>query len=267
MKLILFSDILDPWGFGFEKDLRALKFLFPDFSYEFNMIGLMENYQEFLPENFRKFNSDKMGEKIIYDMFIAASTMTKMPTFKKPPKLFDENNKGSDLLNKYFVTVKNINRELSNKYIRRVREYMVFLEEEISKLEVQKKILNEIGLDMNDFNDDFMNSSEYYLQDKIFSFDFRVKNAPAFLVTEKNKLIKSFMDFTGFKKLVKEEMGLKMREIKNTKEEVYDFLDRFENVLEIELSLLFEKDIIDEMYNKKEIFLKDYGNIKVVAKG
>lgn len=266
MKLIIFSDILDPWGFGFEKDLRALLFLYPEFNYEFNMIGLMSNYEEFLPENFRKFNSHEMGDKIIYDMFIATSTMTKMPSFKKVPLLFNDDIKGSDILNKYFVTVKNLDCSLSNRYIRRVREYMAFLEEDITNFDIQKKILREIGIDILDFNEEFLFSDENYLQDKMFSFDYRIKNAPAFLISEKNRVIKKFLDFNSFCQLLEEEMNLKKIDLKNTEEEVYEFLDRFENVLLIELKLIFREDLIDEMIGDGKIIFKDYGNVEIVKR-
>ena len=41
MKLLIFSDVLDPWSWGLEGVLRALTFTYRDLSYEFIMTGLV----------------------------------------------------------------------------------------------------------------------------------------------------------------------------------------------------------------------------------
>ena len=79
--LKIFTDVLDPFLWGLFPIIRKFERKYKNFSYEFVMGGLIGNYEEFLPKNFRDKNSVDLGNQILFYMYRASGTITHMPGF------------------------------------------------------------------------------------------------------------------------------------------------------------------------------------------
>lgn len=261
MKLLIFSDVLDPWSWGLEGVLRALTFTYRDLSYEFIMTGLVENYEDFLPKNFSQLNSVELGNKILFDMYRAASTITKFPHFKKIPNLFSEEHKSSYILDKYYNAVRQISYDKSNLYMRRLKEWAILKEENIYDMQVQKEILKELDIDFNDFTSELEFIDEIFLEDRMLAFDYRVKNPPAFLIEDNKRLIKGYKSYEDLCKFFDDEVGIEKREINDSL--LVEFISTFSHVLREEINILFSEKILDNLLKQGKILEKTFGNGKI----
>ena len=261
MKLLIFSDVLDPWSWGLEGVLRALTFTYRDLSYEFIMTGLVENYEDFLPKNFSQLNSVELGNKILFDMYRAASTITKFPHFKKIPSLFSEKHKSSYILDKYYNAVRQISYDKSNLYMRRLKEWAILKEENIYDMQVQKEILKELDIDFNDFTSELEFIDEIFLEDRMLAFDYRVKNPPAFLIEDNKRLIKGYKSYEDLCKFIDDEVGIEKREINDSL--LFEFISTFSHVLKEEINILFSEQSLDNLLKQGKILEKTFGNGKI----
>ena len=261
MKLLIFSDVLDPWSWGLEGVLRALIFTYRDLSYEFIMTGLVENYEDFLPENFSQLNSVELGNKILFDMYRAASTITKFPHFKKIPNLFSEEYKSSYILDKYYNAVRQISYDKSNLYMRRLKEWAILKEENIYDMQVQKEILKELDIDFNDFTSELEFIDEIFLEDRMLAFDYRVKNPPAFLIEDNKRLIKGYKSYEDLCKFIDDEVGIEKREINDSL--LFEFVSTFSHVLKEEINILFSEQSLDNLLKQGKVLEKTFGNGKI----
>lgn len=262
MKLKVFSDVLDPWSWGLEGTLRAIDFTYKDFSYDYIMVGLVENYENFLPKNFSELNSADLGNKIIFDMYRAASTITKFPHFKEIPKLFTNEIKSSFTLDKYYCAVREIAYEKSNEYMRRLKEYMILKEKNVYEINVQKIILKELEIDFQDFCDELEFISEIFLEDRVKAFDYRIKQPPAFLVEETKKYILGYKNYKDLSAFLDEEMIMEKRNIDDSM--IADFIKTYNNVLREDVLILFSRESLEKLLKTGQVVEEKYGNGKIL---
>lgn len=262
MKLLIFSDVLDPWSWGLEGILRAIDFTYEKFSYEFIMTGLINNYEEFLPQNFSQFNSVELGNKILFDMYKAASTITKFPHFEKIPSLFTENHKSSFPLDKYYVTVRETFCEKSNLYMRKLKEYAILKGKNIFLMEVQEEILKELDIDFDEFISEYEFIDEIFLEDRMKAFDYRVKMPPAFLVDGNKRLLKNFQNYENLCKFLEEEGDLRKKDLPEEKELL--FIKSYPNVLESEFLILFKEEDLEKLISSGKVAREKMGEGNII---
>ncbi|MGI5950055.1 disulfide bond formation protein DsbA, partial [Peptoniphilus sp.] len=176
--LKIFTDVLDPFLWGIYPKIRNYEFFYENFEYDFVMSGLIGNYEEFLPENFRDKNNVSLGNKILYDMYRATATMTKMPGFSEIPNLYTDKYKSTYPLDKYYLAFKEIDRASSKKYMRRLLEYAILYEKNIFLPDVQREILKEFDVDFEEFFMEYEMIDEIFLENRMLSFDYRIKKLP-----------------------------------------------------------------------------------------
>lgn len=250
--LKIFTDVLDPFLWGIFPIIRKFERKYKNFSYKFVMGGLIGDYEEFLPKNFREKNSIKLGNKILYDMYRASGTLTKMPGFSKSPNLFTEDYKSSYPLDKYFLSVKEIDEDISKDYMRKILEEAIIFGKNIFKLETQKEIVEDFGLDFEDFKFNYENSQDIFLQNRMETFDYRIKKFPGFLITENNRVLQNIMDFSRVEEFLLENLDLEERDENLSEEEkILDYIKSYDLVLKDEIKIVFGED------NKLEDLLKD----------
>lgn len=249
--LKIFTDVLDPFLWGIFPIIRKFERKYKNFSYEFVMGGLIGDYEEFLPKNFRDKNSLELGNKILYDMYRASGTLTKMPGFSKSPNLFTEDYKSSYPLDKYFLSVKEIDEDKSKAYMRKILEEAIIFEKNIFELETQKEIVEDFGLDFEDFKFNYENSRDIFLQNRMETFDYRIKKFPGFLITENNRVLQNIMDFSRVEEFLLENLDLVERENLDEREKIIDYINSYDLVLKDEIKIVFGED------NKLEDLLKD----------
>lgn len=250
--LKIFTDVLDPFLWGIFPIIRKFERKYKNFSYEFVMGGLIGDYEEFLPKNFRDKNSLELGNKILYDMYRASGTLTKMPGFSKSPNLFTEDYKSSYPLDKYFLSVKEIDEDISKDYMRKILEEAIIFGKNIFELETQKEIVEDFGLDFEDFKFNYENSQDIFLQNRMETFDYRIKKFPGFLITENNRVLQNIMDFSKIEDFLLENLDLEERDENLSEEEkILDYIRSYDLVLKDEIKIVFGED------NKLEDLLKD----------
>lgn len=249
--LKIFTDVLDPFLWGIFPIIRKFERKYKNFSYEFVMGGLIGDYEEFLPKNFRDKNSLELGNKILYDMYRASGTLTKMPGFSKSPNLFTEDYKSSYPLDKYFLSVKEIDEDISKDYMRKILEEAIIFGKNIFELETQKEIVEDFGLDFEDFKFNYENSQDIFLQNRMETFDYRIKKFPGFLITENNRVLQNIMDFSRVEEFLLENLDLVERENLDEREKIIDYINSYDLVLKDEIKIVFGED------NKLEDLLKD----------
>lgn len=249
--LKIFTDVLDPFLWGIFPIIRKFERKYKNFSYEFVMGGLIGDYEEFLPKNFRDKNSLELGNKILYDMYRASGTLTKMPGFSKSPNLFTEDYKSSYPLDKYFLSVKEIDEDKSKAYMRKILEEAIIFGKNIFELETQKEIVEDFGLDFEDFKFNYENSQDIFLQNRMETFDYRIKKFPGFLITENNRVLQNIMDFSRVEEFLLENLDLVERENLDEREKIIDYINSYDLVLKDEIKIVFGED------NKLEDLLKD----------
>ena len=254
--LKIFTDVLDPFLWGIFPIIRKFERKYKNFSYEFVMGGLIGDYEEFLPKNFRDKNSLELGNKILYDMYRASGTLTKMPGFSKSPNLFTEDYKSSYPLDKYFLSVKEIDEDISKDYMRKILEEAIIFGKNIFELETQKEIVEDFGLDFEDFKFNYENSQDIFLQNRMETFDYRIKKMPGFLITENNRVLQNIMDFNRVEEFLLENLDLVERENLDEREKIIDYINSYDLVLKDEIKIVFGED------NKLEELIKE-GRIKI----
>lgn len=255
--LKIFTDVLDPFLWGLFPIIRKFERKYKNFKYEFVMGGLIGDYEEFLPQNFREKNSIKLGNKILYDMYRATSTITNMKGFSSPPELFTEDYKSSYPLDKYFLSVKEIDEDKSKAYMRKILEEAIIFEKNIFKIDVQKDIVKDFALDLEEFIFNYENSQGIFLQNRMETFDYRIKKFPGFLITENNRVLQNIMNFSRIEEFLLENLDLEERDENLSEEEkILDYIKSYDLVLKDEIKIVFGED------NKLEELIKE-GRIKI----
>lgn len=264
--LKIFTDVLDPFLWGLFPILRKFERKYNNFNYEFVMSGLIGNYEEFLPKNFREKNSVKLGNKILYDMYRATSTITKMPGFKENPDLFTEEYKSSYPLDKYFLSVKEIDENISRDYIRKILEEAIIFNKNIYKLNVQREILENFNINFEEFIFNYENSHEIFLENRMESFDYRIKKLPGFLVTENNRVLQNIMDFSRVEEFLLENLNLVEREEElDEKERIIDYIKSYDLVLKDEVKIVFGIDNkLDNLLEEEKIEIKKINGFEIL---
>ncbi|MDO5715431.1 MAG: DsbA family protein [Tissierellia bacterium] len=253
--LRVYTDILCPWSWGEEGILRVLKYLYPDLKIEYIMGDLVDNYENFLPKNFAKLNSVELGNKILYDMYRAAATITRFPYFSDIPHLFSQDHKSSFPLNISFIAVRNIDEKKANTYLRLMREAMIYRDLNLYDEKVQSLLLEKIGIDEDEYRIELEFANEDFLQDRMKCFDDRIKKFPAFLVDSNRgrKILKGYQDLKTLSHFVEDDLKLKRRKVEAREETILDFISRFDGVLEEELRILFPDLTALEELKKKDV--------------
>ncbi|MDU4046511.1 MAG: disulfide bond formation protein DsbA [Peptoniphilus harei] len=264
--LKIFTDVLDPFLWGLFPILRKFERKYKNFNYQFVMGGLIGNYEEFLPKNFREKNSIELGNKILYDMYRATATITKMPGFKNPPELFTENYKSSYPLDKYFLAFKEINEENSSTYMRKILEEAIIFGKNIYDLDVEREILKSFKMDFDEFLFNYENSQDIFLANRMEAFDYRIKKLPGFLITENNRVLQNIMDFSRVEEFLLENLNLEEREENLSEEEkILDYIKSYDLVLKDEIKIVFgEENKLEELVKNKKVFVKEINDFKIL---
>lgn len=264
--LKIFTDVLDPFLWGLFPVLRKFEKKYKNFSYQLVMGGLIGNYEEFLPKNFREKNSLDLGNKILYDMYRAAGTLTKMPGFKNPPDLFTEAYKSSYPLDKYFLAFREIDSKRANDYMRKILEEAIIFGKNIFKLEVEKEILKNFNVDFDEFLLNYENSHDIFLANRMEAFDYRIKKLPGFLITENNRLLQNIMSFDRVQEFLLENMDLEEREDTLSEEEkILDYIRTYDLVLKDEIKIAFgQENKLGELIENKKVFVHETNDFEIL---
>lgn len=264
--LKIFTDVLDPFLWGLFPTLRKFERKYKNFSYEFVMGGLIGNYEEFLPKNFREKNSLELGNKILYDMYRATATITKMPGFKSVPELFTEDYKSSYPLDKYFLAFKEIDSKRANDYMRKILQEAIIFGKNIYDLDVEREILKSFHVDFDEFVFNYENSHDIFLANRMEAFDYRIKKLPGFLITENNRVLQNIMDFERIEEFFLENLSLEERDENLSEEEkILDYMKSYDLVLKDEIKIVFgEKNKLEELIKNKKVFVKEINNFKIL---
>ena len=264
--LKIFTDVLDPFLWGLFPIIRKFERKYKNFKYEFVMGGLIGDYEEFLPQNFRKKNSIKLGNKILYDMYRATSTITNMKGFSSPPELFTEDYKSSYPLDKYFLSVKEIDGDKSKAYMRKILEEAIIFEKNIFKIDVQKDIVKDFALDLEEFIFNYENSQDIFLQNRMETFDYRIKKFPGFLITENNRVLQNIMDFSKIEDFLLENLDLEERDENLSEEEkILDYINSYDLVLKDEIKIVFgEENKLEELIKEGRIKIREVNSFEIL---
>ena len=264
--LKIFTDVLDPFLWGLFPLLRKFERKYKNFSYEFVMGGLIGNYEEFLPKNFREKNSLELGNKILYDMYRATATITKMPGFKSVPELFTEDYKSSYPLDKYFLAFKEIDEKSSSAYMKKILEEAIIFGKNIYDLDVEREILKSFHVDFDEFVFNYENSQDIFLANRMEAFDYRIKKLPGFLITENNRVLQNIMDFGRIEEFFLENLDLEEREENLSEEEkILDYIRTYDLVLKDEIKIVFgEENKLEELVKNKKVFVKVINDFKIL---
>lgn len=263
--LKIFTDVLDPFLWGLFPILRKFERKYKNFSYKFVMGGLIGNYEEFLPKNFREKNSVELGNKILYDMYRATATITNMPGFARVPKLFTDEYKSSYPLDKYFLAFKELEDKLSKDYMRKVLEEAIIFEKNIYKLDVQREILKEFEVDFDEFVFNYENSHDIFLENRMEAFDYRIKKLPGFLITENNRVLQNIMNFDRVEEFLLENLELiPCDEDKSEEEKILDYIKSYDLVLKNEIEIVFGKNKLKDIIDNGKISLENINNFEIL---
>lgn len=264
--LKIFTDLLDPFLWGLFPIIRKFERKYKNFDYEFVMGGLIGNYEEYLPENFRDKNSVDLGNKILFDMYRATGTITHMPGFPSSPDLFTEDYKSSYPLDKYFISVKEMDKDLAKDYMRKSLEEAIIFGKNIFKLEVQKEILDGFGLDYDEFLFNYENSHDLFLQNRMEAFDYRVKKLPGFLITKNSRVLQNIMDFSRVEEFFLENLDLEERkEGLSEEEKILDYIRSYELVLKDEIKIVFgDENILEGLIKEEKVEIEKVNSFEIV---
>ncbi len=264
--LKIFTDVLDPFLWGIYPKIRKYEFFYDNFKYDFVMTGLIGNYEEFLPENFRDKNTVKLGNKILYDMYRATATITHIPGFKDVPSLYTEEYNSTYTLDKYYLSFKEIDEKNSKKYLRRLLEYAIILGKNIFLKEVQKEILEEFDVDFDEFFMQFEMIEETFLSNRMTAFDYRIKKQPGFLVEENNRVIQNILKLDMIDDFILNNMDLTKKDLdESSAKTLISYLEEYDTVIEDEINLVFGEDNkLKELLDEKKVKKSNFGNINII---
>lgn len=264
--LKIFTDVLDPFLWGLFPLLRKFERKYKNFNYEFVMSGLIGNYEEFLPKNFREKNSVELGNKILYDMYKATATIIAMPGFKNPPELFTDKYKSSYPLDKFFLSVKEIDCDLAKDYMRKILEEAIIFDKNIYELDFEREILEEFKVDFDEFLFNYENSQEIFLANRMETFDYRIKKLPGFLITKNNRVLQNIMDFGRIEEFFLENLALEERDENLSEEEkILDYINSYNLVLKDEIKIVFgEKNNLEELIKDDKVKIEEVNDFKIL---
>lgn len=264
--LKIFTDVLDPFLWGLFPLLRKFDRKYKNFNYEFVMSGLIGNYEEFLPKNFREKNSVELGNKILYDMYKATATITAMPGFKNPPELFTDKYKSSYPLDKYFLSVKEIDSDLAKDYMRKILEEAIIFDKNIYELKLEREILEEFKVDFDEFLFNYENSQEIFLANRMETFDYRIKKLPGFLITKNNRVLQNIMNFGRIEEFFLENLDLEEREENLSElEKILDYINSYNLVLKDEIKIVFgEENKLEELIKDEKVKIEEVNDFKIL---
>ncbi|MET3617256.1 hypothetical protein ABID14_000885 [Peptoniphilus olsenii] len=241
--LKIFTDVLDPFLWGIFPKLRKYEFFYENFEYDFIMAGLIGNYEEFLPHNFRDKNNVELGNKILYDMYRATSTMTGMPGFNKVPNLYTDKYNSTYTLDKYYLTFKEIDEANSKSYLRKLLEEAILFDKNIFLKEAQDDILKSFNIDTSVFWSEYEMIDDTFLANRMLSFDYRIKKLPGFLIEENGRVLQNILNLDLIDTFILENMNLKEKDIDMNDEKVLlSYIENYNFVLTNEVDLVFGID-------------------------
>lgn len=264
--LKIFTDVLDPFLWGIYPKIRKYEFFYDNFEYDFVMTGLIGNYEEFLPKNFREKNTVELGNKILFDMYRATATITHMPGFNEVPKLYTKEYNSTYTLDKYYLSFKEIDENNSKKYLKRLLECAIIFGKNIFLREVQGEILKEFDVDYDEFFMEYEMIDETFLSNRMLAFDYRIKKQPGLLVEENNRVIQNILKLDMIDSFILENMDLVEKDLdKNSEETLISYLKKYDTVIEDEINLVFGKDNkLNELLDDKKAKKTKFGNINVI---
>lgn len=263
--LKIFTDVLDPFLWGIFPKLRKYEFFYENFEYDFIMAGLIGNYEEFLPHNFRDKNNVELGNKILYDMYRATSTMTGMPGFSEVPNLYTDKYNSTYTLDMYYLTFKEIDEYNSKTYLRRLLEETILFDKNIFLKETQNDILKSLNIETSVFWSEYKMIDDTFLENRMLAFDYRIKKLPGFLVEENGRILQNILNLDLIDAFILENMNLKEKDIDLNDEKVlHSYIANYDFVLQNEVDLVFgKKNKLTNLEKKGYIDKIKVGNVYV----
>ncbi len=169
-------------------------------------------------------------------------------------------------LDKYFISVEEMDKDLAKDYMRKSLEEAIIFEKNIFKLEVQKEILDGFGLDYDEFLFNYENSHDLFLQDRMEAFDYRVKKLPGFLITKNHRVLQNIMDFSRVEEFFLENLDLEEREEGISEEEkILDYIRSYDLVLKDEIKIVFEdENILEDLIKDGKVKLEKINSFEIV---
>lgn len=254
LKIYIFSDVVCTWSWGEEKVLRAIDYLF-DGKVEFENImgGMISDYHDILPMNMKDKDSDETANAILRQIWIAGSTIHKMPVSSKLPNLLSRKNPSTNKLDKYFISVREIAPEKANIFLRRLREDTILYGVNTMDIENIIPILKEIGINEKEFIEIFeRDSAQIFLEDRMSTFDRRFDNFPNFMYVDnegKEFIAKGYKTKKELLNFIHEHSDLREKEIEEDEVNILKFIKKYKKVFLHEFYELF----IDEEFVKNSL--------------
>ncbi len=159
-----------------------------------------------------------------------------------------------------------MDKEIAKDYMRKSLEEAIIFEKNIFKLEVQKEILDGFGLDYDEFLFNYENSHDLFLQDRMETFDYRVKKLPGFLITENHRVLQNIMDFSRVEEFFLENLDLEERKENLSEEEkILDYIRSYDLVLKDEIKIVFEdENILEDLIKDGKVKLEKINSFEIV---
>jgi len=273
IEIIEFTDPYCTWCWGSEPILRKIKWVYGNqIKISYKMGGLVKDIKEFYdPLN-------KIGGNSWYlqvaEHWLEASSIHGMPVNTNQFTKYHDEFTSTWPANIAVKAAELQNKELTWKYLRRLREAAAAEALPIHRLEEQLRLAKEVGLDAFKMKEDIESGKAYeeFLKDIEECRKRGITGFPTFLI----KRIKDgfetikvgYRKYPEFKKILEEisKGELKERKIEFSEKEAIDFIKHFNKVVTQEIAVLFDiqkieaNSFLKKLENKRLLRSQKVGN-------
>jgi predicted DsbA family dithiol-disulfide isomerase len=274
VKIIEFTDPACTWCWGSEPILRKLETLYEgNLEVNFIMGGLVEDIKNF--SDAWNGIGGELGEvnRQIADHWLEASKRHGMPVEVNGFKLFTEETSSTYPMNIAFKAAQFQSNDLAKKFLRRIREAVAAEAINANKTEVLIELASECGLDIGKFMEAFNDgrAEKAFREDLAITRTHRVHGFPSYLVKTndgKSLSLRGFQSYETFKAVIDQLTNneLKAKNIERTEENIMAFINKYERVATVEISLTFNlseaelEEVLESLKAQKLIKVSKAGN-------
>nr|WP_321357895.1 DsbA family protein [uncultured Draconibacterium sp.] len=273
IKIIQFTDPVCTWCWGSEPVLRTLETRYgPQIKMSYIMGGLVKDIFSFY-DGFNDIGGDpERSNRNIALHWLDASNRHGMPVEAEGFKLFSTENPSTYPQNIAYKAAQLQDEEKANRFLRRMREASAAEAKVTSTTEVLVELASEVGLDISQFLDDFINgkAKAAFEEDLYITAQHGARGFPAFLIKygEKSIMLRGYHRYESFKSIISNLSNGKLKELKveRNKESVFEFINKYNSAAPVEVKMAFDlsddefKEIESSLLQKQKITKQKAGN-------
>lgn len=247
LQVFEFTDPTCTWCWGSEPVMRALEWRFGDLiDTDYIVGGLMKNVNDFTSGPTKIADSVDEINQMLAQQWLHASNEHRMPFNQDDFILYDEHNNSSYPLCIAYKSAQYQSRQDAKCFLRKLREAIAFEGLQATRTDVMLKLAEECKLDIGMLLSDLKGKDGLrgFADDMDARQAYGIQGLPSYLIRidEKELILQSFQTYDTLVKAIEEVSEGKYTDktVSANKDTVYEFLQRYKSVADIEVATAFD---------------------------